>query len=367
MSESNIDFQKLFSEKKYTEIIDKIEEGRDQKKSSGLLNLLGVCKLLRKDIKKNDLYQANQNFKEAYELEKKSKIGLDGLINFINTSADIFSSSSNSRKNILLEDLITYFKDAEISFGFNEQLILAIIRIYKRQNDIENTIFYLKKLIDNKCISSRVLSSYIYRNCFLNNWSQEDFLNNSKLFNKILIDHSKENLPQLTKDNKQIINIAFLTSDIKNNHSITYFLKPVLEHYNKKKFKISIISNSEKNDETTKLFEKLVDEFLEINQLKDIEALKKIRQKNFDIVFDLMGITSTNRIALFKNRIAPIQISWLGYCNTTGLNEMDYILADPNTIKKNEEKLYSEKVIYFSKIWNCHSGFELKRFKNPSP
>ena len=179
--------------------------------------------------------------------------------------------------------------------------------------------------------------------------------------------YPKENLSQLKKVNKEKINIAFLTSDIKNNHSITYFLKPILQYYNKSEFKISIISNSKGKDETTNFFEKLVDDYLEINQLKDIEALTKIRQRNFDIVFDLMGITSTNRIVLFKNRIAPIQISWLGYCNTSGLNEMDYIFADTKTIRKNEENLYSEKVIYFSKIWNCHSGFELKRFKNSAP
>ena len=367
MSENNIDFKKLFTEKKYSEIIDRIELNKDHKRSAGLLNLLGVCKLLLKDNYKYDIYKANQNFKEAYELEKNSKIGLDSLINFINTSADIFNDNTDPKKHILLEESKIYFKEAEINFGFNEKLILAIVRIYKRQNDLNNTIFYLKKLIDNNRISSKVLSSYIYRNCFLNNWSQKDFFNYSKLFNKILNNYSKENLSQLKKVNKEKINIAFLTSDIKNNHSITYFLKPILQYYNKSEFKISIISNSKEKDETTNFFEKLVDEYLEINQLKDIEALTKIRQRNFDIVFDLMGITSTNRIVLFKNRIAPIQISWLGYCNTTGLNEMDYIFADTKTIRKNEENLYSEKVIYFSKIWNCHSGFELKRIKNSAP
>ena len=56
-------------------------------------------------------------------------------------------------------------------------------------------------------------------------------------------------------------------------------------------------------------------------------------------MFDLMGVTSKNRIALFKNRLAPTQISWCGFCNTTGLNEMDYIIADPNLIYEEEKKL----------------------------
>jgi len=85
-------------------------------------------------------------------------------------------------------------------------------------------------------------------------------------------------------------------------------------------------------------------------------------------MIDLMGITSVyNRITLFKNRLARTQISWLGYCNTTGLKEMDYLIADPNLIYPEEKIFYSEKVIYLPEIWNTHSGFEFERNYYPPP
>ena len=59
-----------------------------------------------------------------------------------------------------------------------------------------------------------------------------------------------------------------------------------------------------------------------------------------------------------KYKSAPIQMLWMGYINTTGIEEIDYIVADPNLIKKDEESLYSEKVIKLPKIWNCHSGIK---------
>ena len=99
-------------------------------------------------------------------------------------------------------------------------------------------------------------------------------------------------------------------------------------------------------------------EGLEVN---DISAINEIRKNKIDIIIDIMGITSSSRISLFKNRLAPTQISWLGYCNTTGLNEVDYIIADSNLINKEEEDLYSEKVIFLPNIWNCHSGFNIER------
>ena len=80
-----------------------------------------------------------------------------------------------------------------------------------------------------------------------------------------------------------------------------------------------------------------------------------------------MGYTSTQRIELFKNRMAKNQIIWMGYCNTTGLENMDFIISDPNLIKSDEEKLYSEKVIFLPKIWNSHCGFDFERKQNPPP
>ena len=183
MSKKNSNYEKLFLEKKYSEIIKDIEN-KDKIESAGLLNLLGVCKLLRNNKDKNDLIQANENFKKAYLLEKKTKFGLESVINFINSSANIFSENYNANNNNFLKEAEIYFKEAEVNFGFNEKLILAIIRIYKRQNNIKNTLYYLKKLIDNNYINSKVLCSFIYRNCFIKNWKQEDFLNYS---NKIYI------------------------------------------------------------------------------------------------------------------------------------------------------------------------------------
>ena len=292
---------------------------------------------------------------------------MDGLINFINTAAEIIDKKINSdEENLiakLIDQTILFFNEAESFFGFNEKLILSIIRIYKRQNNLSKILFYLEKLINNNHITDRVLCSYIYRNCFIKKWSQEDFFSYGQMLNK----YDNDKLVQInnSKDNK--IHLGFLTSDIKSNHSITYFLKTVLKNYDKDIFHITLILSSKDQDATTDFFKKYVDNNIDISSLDDIDAINVIRKNNIDIVIDLMGVTSSNRINLFKNRLSNIQISWLGYCNTTGLEEMDYIIADPNLVKKNENRLYSEKIVNLPNIWNCHSGLDSSRNVNPAP
>ena len=111
----------------------------------------------------------------------------------------------------------------------------------------------------------------------------------------------------------------------------------------------------------------LVYKTIDVSKLSDLDALNKIREFNLDIMIDVMGYTSRNRIGLFKNRIAKKQVIWMGYCNTTGLKNMDYIITDPNLIYENEKNLYAEKVLYLPEIWNTHCGFDFERKENPPP
>jgi len=76
---------------------------------------------------------------------------------------------------------------------------------------------------------------------------------------------------------------------------------------------------------------------------------------------DLKSIVSKIKNPDNKNRLAKKQVIWMGYCNTSGLSNMDYIIVDPNLVLKNEKKYYAEKVLYLPDIWNCHSGFPFKR------
>ena len=361
--------QKLFLEKKYSEIIKIIEDTKT--KSAGLLNLLGVCKLLTPSHSLDSLISANLVFQESYLMEKDTKFGLDGLINFINTSIDLYDLRNDKFNNSTIkenfEKSINYFTEIEKIFPNNVKLILSIIRLYKRLGNLELILFYQKKLININYKDPKLLCSYIYRNSFIKTWQQNDFYNYSKILNDNLKKYSDHNLIKINKKYNDKIRLGFLSSDFKNDHSVTYFLKPLLKNYDKNKFDIFLVTNNKNQNDISKEFINLANGHLNISKLSDMDAINSIRDLKIDIMFDLMGITSSNRLVLFKNRIANIQITWLGYCNTTGIDNMDYIIADPHLIKNNEKHLYSEKILFLPEIWNCHEGFKNHLNNYPPP
>ena len=349
--------KELFLKKNYEEVIVFIENNFSNiEQTSEILNILGVSKLQKKNSSNFDLLSAIENFRDCYLKEKNTNQGIEGLLNFI----------ASSNKANQYEDSIRYFKETELTLGYIPKLFLAIVNVYKILNDIESVIYYLKKIMKKEGMRNEVLQRYIYFNGYLNKWSQKDFFENTIKLEEILPQYNcnKINIQKIRK-----IKLAFLSADIKNEHSITAFLKTIIKNVNKDKFELILFSNSNKNkeDETPPDLKIYFDKWINIQNLDDIEAINIIRKNNINIMIDLMGLSSLNRLSLFKNRLAPIQILWLGYNNTSGLSQMDYLIADPNLIKKNEVKFYSEKILFLPNIWNCHSGFSTLRKENPAP
>jgi len=83
----------------------------------------------------------------------------------------------------------------------------------------------------------------------------------------------------------------------------------------------------------------------QISALDDDAVAAMIRADGIDILVDLSGHTSGNRLLVFARKPAPVQVTWLGYCNTSGLGNMDYLLADAGVIPPDTTQRFSEQVL----------------------
>lgn len=148
------------------------------------------------------------------------------------------------------------------------------------------------------------------------------------------------------------LKIGYVSADFRE-HAMAFFIEPLLKSHNRKKFEVYLFSNSLKVDEVTERMKLLADHYYDIAGKKDGEVVEQIRQAEIDILVDLSGHTAENRIEVFAQKAAPVQVSWLGYANTTGLSEIDYLLCDSIVIPEGQEQYYSETLVRLPQTFCC--------------
>ena len=356
----------LFNNKLYDKLIFETESNFDDKEiNSQVLLILGLARMKSRNRNFKDILLAVQNFKQGYILEKKSKIGLECLVYYLYGIVEK-AKQENSLSLDEYEEIKKFFLEAKSTFNYNEKLYHAISLLNLKTTNVDFRQNVLKELIDKEYYKEKTLIfEYIYNNNLRYNWSQKDFFN---FTNKIKEKLQLINLPKIEEIKKKKIKIGFISSNLVSNHSITYFIKDLFK-YKSEKFETHIFSDCEakKEDDTTEIIKTKVDFFHNISKKNNTELASFLRSIGIDVLIDINGYLGKGRIEIFNSRVCRLQISWLGYNNTIGLNHSDYLIADKNLILEKEKDLYKEKIIYLDEIWNSHSGLGIQRKYNRLP
>ena len=192
--------------------------------------------------------------------------------------------------------------------------------------------------------------------------SQEEYLKECLEFaslveKKFNIENDKFKINNKKNDK---IKVAFISADFRT-HSVSHFFKGLLKRIDKSKFEIILISNLKisEQDDLSRVLMKLANSWHDVAEYSDDDLVTFLRSLNLDILFDLSGFTSGNRFEVIARRCAKVQIEWLGYNNTLGIKNLDYLIADKNLINENELNLYKEKILFLPKIWNVFAPPEI--------
>ena len=137
--------------------------------------------------------------------------------------------------------------------------------------------------------------------------------------------------------------IGYVASEFRN-HSAALTLLPVLRHHDHARFEIICYSCWPLPDQMTAKFKPLADVWVDAGQLSDDELADRIQADKVDILIDVSGHTTGNRLHVFARKPAPIQVTGFGHATGTGLQTMDYVLADPTFIPQSARHLLAEKV-----------------------
>ena len=161
-------------------------------------------------------------------------------------------------------------------------------------------------------------------------------------------------------NNNPKIRIGYFSSDFRN-HPVAHLIAELFELHDKDNFFIIGISLIKAPDSPIRSrISDSMDMFIDAHNLSDDEVCFLLRDLHIDIAIDLNGHTANSRTGIFSRRIAPIQISYLGYLGSMGSPYYDYLIADHTIIPQNLQCHYSEKIIYLK-------SYQINDKKRPIP
>jgi predicted O-linked N-acetylglucosamine transferase (SPINDLY family) len=305
------------------------------------------------------IYEALSCMPEAVAAYQKSISLKPDYVSSLTNLASIFSRNGKLSK---AEELCRKALDA-VPENFESNLILGNILVVMGKT--EEAIDFFKKAgdicQDNPAGRSNALFSMHYSYAY----STEEIFQAHKKYGEELAAKYKDYPAPHPVGSSGKIRIAYLSADFKR-HSVAYFIEPVIHFHDRNKFEIFCYSEVRKPDEITERFKSMPVNWNDIAGMDNEALYKKVCSDKIDILVDLGGHTNT-RMPLFAMRPAPIQVTYLGYINTTGILSMDYIFTDELADPPGSESLHTEKLARLSGCSLCFAPPESAPECAPSP
>lgn len=150
------------------------------------------------------------------------------------------------------------------------------------------------------------------------------------------------------------LRVGYVSADFRH-HSVAYFFEPLLISHDRSVIEVFLYSAVTSPDKVTTRFHQLCDHWRDISTMNDAHVADLIQDDAIDILVDLSGHTAGNRLGVFAQKPAPIQVTYLGYPDTTGLPTMDYRITDDQADPLGTtEQFHSEKLLRIGEGFLCY-------------
>ena len=297
------------------------------------------------------IYSALEEFSKAEEILVKA---LELFSE--NAEALLLLGSVYSQQGKHIQALSYYVKASEIN-PTSQNILNNLAGSYSNLRLKNEARMTYEKLLNSSELEPGIFSNYLF---YLNSdptfAAEEVFLEHKKYVSMYANQNRLNNLIKHERNaTHRKIRVGYISPDFRT-HSVSYFMAAPILFYDKNQFEVYCYSDALKKDSVTEQFQKNVDYWRETRKLNHSELAEVIIRDEIDILVDLAGHTANNRMGLFLNRIAPIQVAWIGYPNTTGLDTMDYRIADTFTDPVGlTDRYYTEKLVRMPESFLCYT------------
>ncbi|MBX3111899.1 MAG: tetratricopeptide repeat protein [Fimbriimonadaceae bacterium] len=146
--------------------------------------------------------------------------------------------------------------------------------------------------------------------------------------------------------------IGFVSSDLWS-HPVGRFVEPLFEHLAECGVEACVYSNTGQEDAVTERLKAHTAQWRRVIGLDSATAAQLVQEDKVDVLVDLSGHTAGNRLDIFAERAAPVQVTWLGFSGTVGMTQIDALLGDRYVTPPADDPYYAEKVVRLDAPWLC--------------
>ena len=192
-------------------------------------------------------------------------------------------------------------------------------------------------------------SNKLYSMTYVPGVSQDDLAQQHFAFGEIYDKEYDEANFTNSPDPDRRLKIGYVSPDLRQHVVVTFF-EEVMKAHDRDQFEFYAYAEVHNPDDVTARLKGYFDHWYSTVERNHVEVAQKIMADGIDILVDLAGHTGNNRLPVFGFKPAPVQCSWIGYANTTGLKNMDYIFTTPNYVPPETAPRLSEEIYYLPRV-----------------
>jgi predicted O-linked N-acetylglucosamine transferase (SPINDLY family) len=326
----------LINKNHLKEAIRTLKKGlKSEPKNIGIHNLLGAA------------YQKNGDNREAI-LSFRACIKYEPNFYSAYNNLGVIYKSQGQYKDAIL----AYKQAVKINPDFGDALNnLAIMQ--KDLGYLDEAKDYFHQAIASGNCTSNAGSNYLLCLNYFNDLTAEDIFFAHRDWGSRISPQStcKSNL----KAGSKVRNIGYVSADFRA-HSVSFFLLPLFKNHNIGEYSIYCYSTSKIEDHVTSQLRSFVTHWRDVASLQIDDFYDIVQKDEIDVLIDLSGHTGGNKLSLFAKKPAPMQITWLGYPNTTGLTQIDYRITDEVADPPSDARIHTEKLLFLQDGFLCFEG-----------
>lgn len=158
----------------------------------------------------------------------------------------------------------------------------------------------------------------------------------------------------VASDADRPLRIGIVSAEFRE-HSVSYFIEPILRYLDRRAFGVTCYSVGERDDARTRKLIELADAWRPCAAMDAATLAAAVRADRIDILIETSGLTRGNRLEALALRPAPVQVTYCGYPNTTGLAAIDYRVVDSLTDPPGSDRFHTEKLIRLDPCFLCYT------------